>query len=248
MSKQAFETKKDTIEAILNENVKYPNIPIDAALQEAEDLLVWCRQDKELLVKAGLEWTLVEDLSIRIGACRYIQSEWQKEYRSIEDAQREWGEKSPAAFKLRDELLHHFKHAFHNRSDLLARVKKISEGSSNADMIQDLSDLSVLGKANLDLFVNTLMETSQLDLAATTADSLSVVLANSNGEKLKDNEKRILRDKAYAHMKEAVDEIRRVGQYVFWRDELRRKGYISRYNKMVKRNSKSKKTEELSEE
>jgi hypothetical protein len=97
MSKQAFETKKDTIEAILNENVKYPNIPVDAALQEAEDLLVWCRQDKELLVKAGLEWTLVEDLSIRIGACRYIQSEWQKEYRSIEDAQREWGEKSPAA-------------------------------------------------------------------------------------------------------------------------------------------------------
>ncbi len=231
MAKNEFELKKEVIEAIENETVKYPNIPVDAALQESEDLTVWCQQDKELLVKSGLDWGLVEDLPIRTGACRYIQSEWQKEYRSIEDAQREWAEKSPTAFKLRDELLHHFKFAFHNRPDLLSRVKNIAEGGTNADMIQDLSDLSVLGKSNKDLFLNTLMETSQLDLAASTSDSLAVVLANSNGEKLKDNEKRILRDKAYAHMKEAVDEIRRCGQYVFWRDKIRYTGYTSRFIK-----------------
>ncbi len=231
MSKEEFELKKKEIEVIPNEMVKYPNIPVDAALQEAEDLLAWCRQDKELLIKGGLDWNLVKDLSARAGACRYIQSEWQKEYRSIEDAQREWAEKSPAAFKLRNELIHHFNHAFYKRPELTARVKKIAEGNSNADMIQDLSDLSVLGKANEGLFASTLMELSMLDLAANTSDSLSIVLANSNGEKMKDNEKRILRDKAYAHMKEAVDEIRRVGQYVFWRDEVRRKGYISRYLK-----------------
>ena len=30
-------------------------------------------------------------------------------------------------------------------------------------------------------------------------------------------------------MKQAVDEIRRHGQYVFWRNEARKKGYVSRY-------------------
>lgn len=247
MAKTEFDLKKDEIEAIPAEKVKYPNIPVDAALQEAEDLNVWCQQDKDMLVKGGLDWSLVEDLPLRISSCRYVQSEWNKEYLSVENAQREWAEKSPAAFKLRDELVHHFKHAFYNRADLAARVKKIAEGNSNADMIQDLSDLAVLGKANEELFTNTLMELSMLDEAATTADSLSIVLANANGEKLKDNEKRILRDKAYVFMKEAVDEIRRVGQYVFWRDEIRRKGYISRYNKTVKRNSKAKKEEETTE-
>jgi hypothetical protein len=36
-----------------------------------------------------------------------------------------------------------------------------------------------------------------------------------------------MRDKAYAFMKLAVDEIRATGQYAFWRDEDRKKGYVS---------------------
>ena len=32
-------------------------------------------------------------------------------------------------------------------------------------------------------------------------------------------------------MKQAVDEIRRNGQYTFWRTEERKKGYVSKYFK-----------------
>jgi len=236
MAKEEFEAKKVIFETMPDSVVKYPGMPVDVALQESENLFVWCVDDKELLVKGGLNWDLVVDLPKRTGSCRYMESEWQKEYRSIENAQLEWKEKAPVAFELRDELLHHFNHAFYGRPDLLAQVKKIAEGSSNADMIQDLSDLSVLGKANKPLFTNTLMELSQLDEAATIADKLSEVLAQSNSEKLKDNKKRILRDKTFVHMKEAVDEIRRVGQYVFWKNDARRKGYISKYNKLKRKN------------
>ena len=232
MSKEEFELKKEILESISAGDVKNPNMPIDVALQEAEDLLVWCVSDEDKLTKGGLDWALVDDLPVCIGACRYIQSQWRKEYRSIKEAQKEWGQKSPAAFKLRKELLHHFKHAFFKRPDLLAKVKKIAEGNSNADMIQDLSDLAVLGNDNKDLLTNTLMELSMLDKAAATSDSLSVVLANANGERLKNNATKLTRDRAYAHMKVSVDEIRRCGHYVFWRDEFRMKGYTSRYYRL----------------
>ncbi|MCH9008526.1 hypothetical protein IIA29_11070, partial [candidate division KSB1 bacterium] len=39
----------------------------------------------------------------------------------------------------------------------------------------------------------------------------------------------MMRDKAYTHLKQAVDQVRECGQYVFWRNEARLKGYGSRY-------------------
>ena len=43
----------------------------------------------------------------------------------------------------------------------------------------------------------------------------------------------------YSTMKQAVDEIRATGQYVFWRDEDRKKGYVSQYLKRVRNRGKS---------
>jgi hypothetical protein len=50
------------------------------------------------------------------------------------------------------------------------------------------------------------------------------------------NKLKKVRDKAFTYMKEAVDEIRIHGQYVFWKDEQRFKGYVSRYHKNKSRN------------
>ena len=67
----------------------------------------------------------------------------------------------------------------------------------------------------------------------------------ATAQKLKDNEKKVLRDKAYAHMKEAVDEIRRCGQYVFWKDKQRLKGYRSQYIKMKNKSRKKGKNDSI---
>jgi hypothetical protein len=241
MSKEQFDLKQAAIEAIAEKQVTYPNIPVDAALQESEDLYVWCQVDRDKLAKAGLDLKLIEDLPLRTGACRYIQSQWQKEYRSLEEAQKEWGQKSPAAYELRDELLHHFFHAYYKFPDLYARTQKIAEGNTHADMIQDLSDLAALGIANSEPLQAISIDLALLDLAGTMSEQMAVLLANSNGKKLEDNKLRLLRDKAYTHMKEAVDEIRRCGQYVFWKDEQRYKGYVSKFIKHKNQVSSSKK-------
>jgi hypothetical protein len=231
MSKENYDAKLKVIAAISDQDVKQPNMPVSEAVQEAENLAAWCLDDKATLVRAGLDWTLADDLPIRAGACRYAQSIWARESQSKEEAQREWSEKSPAAYALRDEMLHHFTFAFRNVADLLSKVQTIREGSSKADMLQDLSDLSVLGKENTGLLKAVGMDLKLLDQAAATSDELSAVLALSNDEAGDDSQDKKMRDKAYTHMKQAVDEIRSTGQYVFWRDEDRRKGYVSTYFK-----------------
>jgi hypothetical protein len=239
MSKEHFDLKQAGIEAIPDNLANYPSIPVDVALQEAEDLFVWCQSDKDVLVKTGLDWNLVNDLPARIGACRYIQSLWQKEFRSLEQAQKDWAQKSPEAYELRDELLHHFFFAYNKMPDLIARTQKIAEGNTHADMIQDLSDLAALGKANVSPLRAIGVDVKLLEKAESSAAEMAALLASANGKKMENNKMRLLRDKAFMHMKEAVDEIRRTGQYVFWKDEQRWKGYISKFNK-AKRSSKAK--------
>ncbi|MBN2672899.1 MAG: hypothetical protein JXX29_14545 [Deltaproteobacteria bacterium] len=57
----------------------------------------------------------------------------------------------------------------------------------------------------------------------------------ATADKGNDNETKRIRDQAYTHLKEAVDAIRECGQYVFWKNPDRRKGYASDYNR--KRNA-----------
>jgi hypothetical protein len=160
---------------------------------------------------------------------RYAQSVWNKDRYSQEEAQKIWNEQSPDAYDLRDQLLHSFRFAYRNREDLIAKVSAITDGSGHADMIQDLSDLATLGTENQTELTAIKFDKSLLATAATQADDMAVVLARANGEKGDDSNSRILRDRAFTHLKEAVDEVRATGKYVFWKDKQKHKGYISGY-------------------
>lgn len=233
MAKEIYESKKSEIDAISEKDALTPNIPIDTALQESENLIVWCREDKDALINAGLDWKLVDDLPLRTAALRYIESLWQKDFKSKEAAQIRWAAESPAAYDLRDELVHHFYHAFYDKPDLHARTQRIDEGNTHADMIQDLSDLAALGKANADALKAKSIDLSLLDKAEKLSSEMAKLLAEANGQKMQDNNLLITRNKAYTFMKKAVDEIRRNGQYAFWRNPQRYKGYISQYYKKL---------------
>jgi hypothetical protein len=240
MSKECYEAKVAEIESIPEQEVINPSVPVDIMLQESENLIVWSRDDKEILIKAGIDWKLVEDLPLRTGALRYIESQWQKEFKSKEMAQIRWTAESPAAYLLRNELVHHFYHAFYDKPDLYSRTQKIDEGNTHADMIQDLSDLAALGKANSEVLKTKNIDLVLLDKAETLSTEMAKLLAESTGQKMQDNKLLITRNKAYTYMKLAMDEIRRNGQYAFWQNPQRLKGYVSQYYK--KKNSAKKST------
>ncbi|WP_109437139.1 hypothetical protein [Aquimarina sp. AU119] len=146
MSKENYDTKLSLLESLPQKDVKAPTTPVDTTLQEAENLFVWAQEDKMILESKGLDWeTYTEDLPVRVGACRYAQAVWMKERYSQEEALKTWREESPKAYEFRNDLLADLRFAFRKRSDLLARVRAIADGEGDADMIQDLMDISVFG-------------------------------------------------------------------------------------------------------
>ena len=229
MSKEHFEAHEGAIRKIPAAEIKIPNMPVDVFLQESSDLLEWSKPDQKKLAAVSVPKTLFDTLDQRIGALRYAQSLWNKDKYTKEEAQQEWDQKSPEAYDLKDELEHDFRFAFRKRPDLLNKIKAIEDGTGHADMVQDLNDLAELGKANLLLLKAINFKHSKLELAATQATELSILLGKANGERLSDSEAKITRDRAYTYLKQAVDEIREAGKYVFWKDDARLKGYSSKY-------------------
>lgn len=221
--------KLDVILSIPDKDVQTPVMPVDIFLQEAENLYKWSLDDLEALLSVGITQSVLDDLPVRAGATREAQSRWFKDRYSQQEAQRDWSLRSPEAYDLRNELLHVFRFAYRKDPVLLGRVSNVADGSGHADMIQDLNDLAVLGKANTEPLTAIGFDLDQLDAAATAADEMADLLATANGDKAEKNESKTIRDKAYTHLKELVDEVREAGKYLFWRNPNRLKGYSSEF-------------------
>jgi len=227
------------IQAIPDEETNEPAIPVDVALQEAENLHHWSLDDAAALQVVGITTGMINELPVRAGACREAQSIWNKDYRSQQEAQKQWAEQVPEAYAFRDDLLASMRFAYRKDEALLGRVSAITEGSGHSDMIQDLNDIAVLGRENPDPLTAIGFDLDQLDLAATRADELADLLAEANGDKADPNESKIIRDKACTHMKALVDEIREAGKYVFRNNKNRLKGYSSEYWRKLHRKQSS---------
>ena len=232
-----YNVKIEDILSIPDNEVTEPNMPVDVGLQEAENLHAWSLMDAVPLAKVGITTEMLNDLPIRTGACRQAQSNWFKDRNSQLEAQRNWAEAAPEAFAMRDELVHNFRYAYRKDPVILARVTEIAEGDSNADMIQDLNDLSVLGKSNTAALEAINFDLEKLDIAANASDELAAIVALANGDKSLQSETKMIRDKAYLYMKQLVDEIRDAGKFVFWKNEKRLKGYRSEYLRQKNRNA-----------
>ena len=219
----------EIVNALPSDQIKVPTQPVDVFIQEAENQLKWCTPDKDTLIAKGLNPYYFDSMPFALAICREAQASWAAEQKIKSDAAKAWQEQSPAAYKLRDQLIADFRYAFRNDPDLLKAVALIAEGSSNADMIQDLADLAALGNKNLPLLAAINFNNRYLGTATNTSTNLALVLAEANGDKNSENATLLFRNKAYSHLKTKVDEIRVCGKYVFRNDKSRLKGYKSAF-------------------
>jgi len=226
-----FKSMQKQINAVSGEDLKQPGMPVDIFNQEAEKQHLVAIRDKKELTGAGLSYDIVEELPVRIGALRYLQSELVSSRHEKDEAERLWKEKSVVAYQLHKQLLHDCSFAFRNDPSLLSRVNEIREGNGHADMIQDLSDLAVLCKKNFDLLKAINVPKSRIEQAATMSDELAPLLAKVNCEDGSDTKAKLMRDKAFYFAKQAVDEVREYGKYVFWDDKDKLADYASEYKR-----------------
>ncbi|MBN2804148.1 MAG: hypothetical protein JXR91_13725 [Deltaproteobacteria bacterium] len=96
-------------------------------------------------------------------------------------------------------------------------------------MIQDLIDLSEIGRENPEPLKAISFDMNKIELAAQKSKEMGELRGQARADNAEDNKTKLIRDKAYTHLKEAVDEIRACGQYLFWKDDNRRKGYAGKH-------------------
>jgi hypothetical protein len=243
-NQEDYKKKPQTISTIEDSQIRTPHhIPVGIYIQEADTLYHWVQADKEALIAVGLSWGLVEDLPLRCRTLIEAEAQWQTRRKTRTKSSREWDNLSPIAHELRNELLIGFRFAFRKHPDLVTKIKGISKGENQTKMIQDLNDLSVLGKANSRLLEVIRFDISLLDKAAQTAREMAVLLAEINKYRQERSEAKKIRDQAYTHLKKAVDEIRLTGQYLFRQNKDRFVGYRSKYirQQTIKQRGKPKK-------
>jgi hypothetical protein len=202
---------------------------VNVYIQEAKNLYQWCLDDKETLTAVGLNWEFVTDLPARAGALKEAESRWNKQRFARKESAKEWQKESLIAYDLRDEISQWFRFAFRKHDDLLRKLAHILEDKGHASMIQDLNDLAGLGKANPMLLEKINFDMTLLDRAAETSYRIAKLLAAANCERDGENDGKKIRDRAYTHLKEAVDKIYEHGQFAFRQDDERRRGYRSNY-------------------
>ncbi len=245
-NQEDYENKIDLLKAIEESRVKRPhNVPVGAYLQEADNLYIWALDDREALTAAGLSWEFVEDLPVRRGALAHAEAIWQSQWKAEKESAREWAERSPLAYELRYRMLKDFRFAFRNDPDLTKLVGRIGKGRTHANMLQGLNDLCALGEAHTSLLEAINFDLSLLDRADREAYEMADLLARATRDRLEHNEGKEIRDRAYTHLKEAMDEVRVHGQFVFRENKERFWGYGSQHLREAKqkRARKRKKTE-----
>jgi len=243
-----YNMKLEVIKAIPDDQIKPPHsIPVGIYMQEAENLFIWCQADKDELTAKGLDWTVVEDLPVRCGALSVAEGKWAYEWKNHEEAETLWLLELPKGYDLRNQISHHFYYAFQDSPTLIAKINRFLEGTTHAEMIQCLYNLSEMGQSNQELLTSIGFDLTLLDLAAQKSAELRLLYAEATRDRQDFSAVKKIRDQAYTHVKEAVDKIRKCGQYVFWRNAGRVKGYRSNYLRRLRLSSTEDNTEPVPE-
>lgn len=223
--KEDFELCEEKINAVNRDDIKLPTKAIDVVTAESETLAVDATKDKDDLLAANMDLTIIDEVKVLAGALRYCQANWMGEYMARKDAQKQWSNECPKGFELQKELFHNFGFAYRNSPDELKKLKRIKEGTSQLDMVQDLLELGVLGQKYPAPLEAINYDVLSLEAVKTKAHFLSDLRAQANGDKDDYSESKLLRDKAFTLLFEKTQIIREYGRFVFWKNPERRDKY-----------------------
>lgn len=237
MSTDKLNALMQEILALPANKVKEPEMPVDIYVQESDDLCAQSGKDADKLSLRKITKKKIASLKLFGAALTEAESQWFIERGKKEEAHQKWQSMSKPAHELKNCILHDFRFAYKNHDDIVAKLRKVGEGNSHSDMIQDLSKLIAVGKEYPEELVAMNFDINLLDGAQEFVDNLGMIYSESKAED-NSSEAKDLRDRAYTCLKIVVDEIRAAGQNLFWKNPDRLKHYRSEYRRHmnIKRN------------
>lgn len=230
MSIEDLNQSKEELFAINPKDVKKPTMPIEDVVGESQALYYWSKDDEPKLLSIGIKTEAIESLPVLSRALKAAESLWIAKKNELEDIHTQWNTESEEAEDFRSQMLHTFRYAFRKNEQVLSKIRLIGKGYTNNDLVQDLNDLSEIGKAHPEELNAINYDLTILDTASEMSDRIGDTLAKSKADDFY-HESLDLRNRAYTKLWEVVKEIRAAGTYLFWRDDDRFDGYVSEYNR-----------------
>jgi hypothetical protein len=229
------ETETKALEARLMaldpDAIESPRMPIAVALQEANDLHTLLVEDASVvpaLRAVGLAQEIIDALEPAVAFTRDAQSRWvvTRDQRKPE-AQRAREQRGE---ELRAELLSAANWNLRGDRAALGTLSAIAEGEGLADLVQDLHDLAELVDRKRAAFAAD--KTFDASASAEEARSLASEISAGIGEAKLDGDgrqARDLRDRAFTHLAEVVEELRAAGRHAYRHEPRMRRHFTSRY-------------------
>lgn len=229
----------DSVKAMPESIAKGIDIPTRPFLQIASRVCEAGRRDIERLRGSNYDVSKINTIGLYIGALREQSALYNNVVFDLPETQREFVKAREEAEEVRYEMLCAMDYAFANDENLCAKVSRIREGNSNADLIQDLTDAKVICESNIALLESINFDKTILDRIQPLTTRLSSLLAKATLDKQETPEQRLERDKLFTLLKGMLKELSMAANYTFRHDSE----YASRYNiNYTPRKKKSKET------
>ncbi|MBN1306489.1 MAG: hypothetical protein JXA18_01130 [Chitinispirillaceae bacterium] len=238
-----LETLRPQLDLFKPKEVRYPDMPVDQALKEAEIMSAASIEDAEKFAAIGLDREKLDELSLAIGVLRLAQAQLTAALGELKEAARQWADEEPAAYDLRAEMLAAATYALRDIPDAVKALKKVREGAGKSDMLCDLKALAELGRKYKQHFEAIRFDTGTFDIAAIKADELSSLYAKAFIEK-NTSGARDVRDRAFTYMRTLMGEVLDAAEYIFRKDKSRLEYYYSTYRSKQRTSPKTEPAEE----
>ena len=220
------------------DQIVFPNMPIGVFLQESFNIYNFIQDDKELFIKKGFNWGIMEEFPERMNYLRQKEAElWKEKYGEnvIIKEYEKWKKIGEKAIKL---LIRDLEYVFTNDPQMLSVIKKIKKDIGPYDLILDLNALSELVSQNKDK-LERINSDPQLIQEINECSKLMPTL-KSKYELEKDAIDNLMeeRNRAYTLLAISIQDIRRCAQYALATNKKRLMGYNSEYFRKSLRKSK----------
>lgn len=238
----------EEIKAVKAEEIKTCNMPFDAFIHEVKRACEVATTDLPLLTPLGYKVDNLDKLKVLIGALTVAQLNWETETSMREEASEKWQKEVPEMLALIQDLYDHMRFAYRKHPNLMKTLDEINEGESNADAVMDLGRLGTLGKSNPEPLTAIGFDVNKCDTALSESERMADLLAEANGTMYMDDERKLIRDKAYTLVKGLIDELREYGKFAFRHNEKHLKSYASKYQRDRKSEYRKNREEDNKEE
>ena len=239
-----YEAMLDTITSVPAGDIVSINVPPETLIDKAEKLSRQAQEDREALEKAGLSPEVIGLLEPVAGALRHSVADCKK----LKSLRNQWKQESPEAYQLLKVLVRYFLFAYRHDPEILAAVRDATRGYSKVKFVQQLENLSVIGKAHKEKLEATGFDLSLLDKASVLSARMGDILGEMKSGTVNGKDVRRIRLQAYSLLKKLVSEVCRHGKFAFFNDEGRLSKYTLYFTRTKKRASNEEAVPEVAQQ